>query len=363
MLFEAPIEEISEKVDKNVYIGKSIDVNVLNDLGAFIVKGLFSQEIVSLYRNFYLSGKNVNFIKTPPSQHLTEIIIKPDHKIWQVCEQPAFINTVRPLFNGNVGATYVRLLNKEGVTAKYEFPLHQDISYQTGFFDKYSVFVALTEISPENGGICVYPGTHNYGYLGATGHIKDPLPANFPKIKPHLSPGDALIMHSALWHFSPQNISGKTRLYLEIHIQNLEDPTTRIKICGSRKSAWVMHATAADLIVSNPNHNEDDKEIDRLFERYSFQKIKIEGLYFEIFDDESHIGSGVFCFKNENDEVLGAINEIVVGGCLTIGFHGTKTKTITEIVDIDVNKTWVVLKDIDGKKYRINGTVQKYTKI
>ena len=41
-------------------------------------------------------------------------------------------------------------------------------------------------------------------------------------------------MHSALWHESNENILKSDRIYLEIHIQNIDEPTTKYSILGTR---------------------------------------------------------------------------------------------------------------------------------
>jgi hypothetical protein len=47
--------------------------------------------------------------------------------------------------------------------------MHQDFSFQTGWPDKTSVFVALYLANADDGGMIFYPETHHYGYLGDAG--------------------------------------------------------------------------------------------------------------------------------------------------------------------------------------------------
>ena len=42
-------------------------------------------------------------------------------------------------------------------------------------------------------------------------------------------------MHSALWHESDKNFTKSNRIYLEIHIQNIDEPFTKYNIIGTRR--------------------------------------------------------------------------------------------------------------------------------
>ena len=80
----------------------------------------------------------------------------------------------------------------------------------------------------------VYPATHKFGYLGDAGEISKNISKKYLKICPDLKVGDVLVMHSALWHESDKNFTKSNRIYLEIHIQNIDEPTTKYNILGSR---------------------------------------------------------------------------------------------------------------------------------
>ena len=81
----------------------------------------------------------------------------------------------------------------------------------------------------------VYPSTHKFGYLGDAGQISRKITKNFKKICPDLEIGDVLIMHSSLWHESDKNFNMKDRIYLEIHIQDANEPSTKFIIIGKNK--------------------------------------------------------------------------------------------------------------------------------
>ena len=97
------------------------------------------------------------------------------------------------------------------------------------------MFISLTKNNNLNGGLIVYPSTHQFGYLGDVGEISSKITKNFIKICPNLEIGDVLIMHSSLWHESDENFEKKDRIYLEVHIQDANDPSTKFMIAGKRK--------------------------------------------------------------------------------------------------------------------------------
>jgi hypothetical protein len=92
------------------------------------------------------------------------------------------------------------------------------------------------------------------------------------------------------------------------------------------------------------------------------EKLKIEGLYFEIFEEGVSFGLGVFCCKNENDEVVGGMNEVVVGSYLVVGFHGQRSQKISEILDVCPRRTWIQLKTEDNKTLKVVSLAHKYDK-
>ena len=64
-----------------------------------------------------------------------------------------------------------------------------------GGFDRYSLFICLTDNNHLNGGMIVYPFTHKFGYLGDTGDFKTCYKKLFKKLS-DLKSGDVLVMHS-----------------------------------------------------------------------------------------------------------------------------------------------------------------------
>ncbi len=102
--------------------------------------------------------------------------------------------------------------------------LHQDSVYHVGMMRKWSAFVALSEVTRENGGLIVYPGTEKFGSLGDAGEIDRSLAEEFQPECPEMQPGDVLFMKSEMWHESGPHISGPDRILVDIIFQPATDP-------------------------------------------------------------------------------------------------------------------------------------------
>ena len=155
----------------------------------------------------------------------------------KIYKNPQLKKIVKGFFKGQVGSDFYRIVKKDFRNSSAVF-CHQDTGYQIGSFDRYSLFISLTDNNNLNGGMVVYPSTHKFGYLGDAGEISQTVTKNFLKVCPDLKAGDVLIMHSALWHESNKNFIKSNRIYFEIHIQNINDPTTKYNILGRRKKIF-----------------------------------------------------------------------------------------------------------------------------
>jgi ectoine hydroxylase-related dioxygenase (phytanoyl-CoA dioxygenase family) len=137
-----------------------------------------------------------------------------------------------------VGLGFVRLLSKSAESPSAVI-LHQDISYQYGDNEQYSIFLALSHCHNLNGGLSLYPGTHKMGYLGDAGELDSKvLPSDLFAVCPELNMGDALLMNSNTWHFSEAYTKGQERLMLEAHIIDGQSPYANYPLSGSCDSEW-----------------------------------------------------------------------------------------------------------------------------
>ncbi len=242
----APIEKLNQLVESKKFIGEVVDLDVLKFSGVFVLKNAFCKDTINKYAEIYFNGKGLDRV----ALHLTAVSFDDNHQLNQIAYEPEFIKAISNFFDGHVGSDGVRVVKKDKIDTKPVF-LHQDICYQIGGSERYSCFICLTDCMPENGSLSIYPGTQNFGYLGDAGEIGDILPAGYPKIVSNTQSGDIVIMHSAAWHESPANINLTDRVYLEVHIQDANDPTTKNIICGERTSEWSNLLSAEEIFINS----------------------------------------------------------------------------------------------------------------
>lgn len=239
---------VKKLIKQEKYFGNSVNHKFLDDLGFFVIKKGLSESTTNKYRNKflkYLDNKKLNKTK----KHPVEVKIEKINFFQNIYKDKQLKNLVKGFYNGQVGSDFFRIVKKDIINSSAVF-CHQDTGYQMGSFDRYSLFICLTDNNNLNGGMVLYPSTHKFGYLGDAGEISKNVTKKFQKVCPDLKAGDILIMHSALWHESDKNFIKKNRIYFEIHIQNLNDPNTKYNIIGKRKKI-LRQLPNTDMIFSN----------------------------------------------------------------------------------------------------------------
>jgi ectoine hydroxylase-related dioxygenase (phytanoyl-CoA dioxygenase family) len=157
----------------------------------------------------------------------------------------AHIQIAIEIVGENVGLYNHRFVIKDKFSKDSVF-LHQDSCYHIGFPNKFSFFTPITKSSPENGGMGFYLGTHQYGLLGDAGEINpDAFDDQWPIVHPIVNPGDLIIMHSCLWHFSSPYETGEDRVLADTILQSSSDPSTSNIIHGKIGSA--VHLSNKDV--------------------------------------------------------------------------------------------------------------------
>ncbi len=225
-------------VETKRYFGKTINHKILDELGFFILtKGFSSKSIQKYHDKFLKSLENKKLSKT--KKHPVEVKIEGIRFFEKIYKDHQLKNIVKGFYKGQVGSDFFRIVKKDNKNSSAVF-CHQDTGYQFGSYDRYSLFICLTDNNNLNGGMIVYPLTHKFGYLGDAGEISKNITKKYFKICPDLKVGDVLIMHSALWHESNKNILKSNRIYFEIHIQDINDINTKYNIIGKRKKIFKL---------------------------------------------------------------------------------------------------------------------------
>ncbi len=226
--------QVSQDLKDENFIGFKINHKVLNKLGFFVIKKAFKKNTIDEYKFKFINNQKKQIVKKTKN-HLVEVKIDKLSFFRKIYKNPQLKKIVKKFYNGNVGSDFLRIVKKDINNTKPVF-CHQDTGYQFGSFNRYSLFISLTENNNLNGGMTVYPSTHKFGYLGDVGEISKKITKNFVKICPSLESGDVLIMHSSLWHESEKNYKKIDRIYLEVHIQDADEPSTKFVITGKRNN-------------------------------------------------------------------------------------------------------------------------------
>lgn len=223
------LEELVPQVSAPVF-----DPEVFRQTGVFVVRNAVPEGVVrgwmqewkSFHASILKKGRDVN--RANPVS-LNEQL--PD-QLAHMYREPVFADTLKPLMGDHIALYNHRFVIKDGLSPNKVF-LHQDSCYHVGNLNKCSVFVPLSIVNKDNGGMTFHLGSHRLGVLGDAGEI-DPssFDIQWPTVTPDLAPGDFVIMNSHLWHESGPNVSGVDRIMADMIIQPADDPTGQELICG-----------------------------------------------------------------------------------------------------------------------------------
>jgi len=144
------------------------------------------------------------------------------------------------------------------------FPMHQDYHYFPFKNDSMmAIFLNLDDSGPENGGLCVYPGSHllgpqkdvsdspAYHYLD---DAKFPLSGATPL---HLKRGQVLVFSYLLVHGSPANTSTRERRMLLTQVYAAEDEPLSEQHRSAAQGMVLCGANlrrTADIAARNSGH-------------------------------------------------------------------------------------------------------------
>jgi hypothetical protein len=224
---------------------------VFDQTGIFVVRKAIPQDIIStwqsewneFYKSQLSSGRNVNkFNPVSLDEALPPILA-------EMYRNPAILNVVEQAFGPDIALFNQRFVIKDQHSRGPVF-LHQDSPYHLGWPTKASAFVALSQVTPENGGLVFYPGTHQFGYLGDAGEINaDIIGSDWPTISPSLDPGDLALMSSLTWHQSGPHVGGPDRILADIIYQPANDPSGNVLLRGEWRTEVFLNKSS---ILSQP---------------------------------------------------------------------------------------------------------------
>lgn len=201
--------------------------------GVIRVPGLFSAEKIEELRAALQHYSETVFPTLPPEDVVLEQDGKSVRNFWRMEKHDRYFETltrvpgvlalVGALVHGDPVAMAVESFNKPARVGS-AVPQHQDNAYFCySPPDALTVWIAVDEVTEENGPIHYVRGSHKGGLqphapsrvAGNSMGLAAPVACTDPYVG-LLAPGDALIHHSETIHYSAPNRSGRSRLGLLI---------------------------------------------------------------------------------------------------------------------------------------------------
>lgn len=222
---------------------------LFDDTGVLVFKNALPTDTVAGWRMAYDALSNPERVPEYNKVAVNDAALQP--VLHLIATHPVILDAVEQVFGPDIAMYNQRFIVKDKHARDAVF-LHQDTPYHVGWPTKLSAFVALSRVTPENGGLVLYPGTHKYGYLGDAGEInKNCLLHPIPHC-PELTQGDLVLMHSAMWHCSASNANGIDRVLADIIYQPANDPSGIELLRGEWKTPIRMTKEMRDnLFVSS----------------------------------------------------------------------------------------------------------------
>lgn len=239
-----PVDKLSKI--KNFLSSDDLNVEMFNEAGVYIVKGLLSHVVENKYSTIF---ENFSEYKSVKRNKFNPVVVNTTNtEMLNLAKEEFLLEKVKKIFGNNIGLYNFRLLVKDSNNTLPVF-LHNDICYHSGYINRISAFVALSNVNSSNGGLSFILGTHNFGLLGDAGEINiEVLQDGWPILQPDLMPGDVVFMHSSLWHLSGDNTSGEVRALADIHYQPANDPTTKEVLCGAWQTEYRFPLEVSDIL-------------------------------------------------------------------------------------------------------------------
>jgi hypothetical protein len=167
--------------------------------------------------------------------------------------------------------------------------VHQDWPYNIGDTRKTSIFIMLSKMNNENGGLIFYEGSHHYGPVS-----QGPLdPSRFPPMPemcPDVDCGDLIICDFLTWHYSNPSSNGGDRLMIQINYQPADDSSSAEVLAGVRSHDKVLtgrfdaaSTPSVELNCAVARKHFAARELDRAT-RFA------RGL---LYDDADHVGASI----------------------------------------------------------------------
>lgn len=264
------IRELLPKLDSELFSRE-----VFDQAGVFVVRKAIDADTIRVWQtvwaDFYAaelsSGRHVNkFNRVAVEESLPPVLAA-------IHQHKSLLDIAEQVFGPDIGLYNQRFVIKDQYSRDPVF-LHHDSPYHLGWPNKASAFVALSEVTPENGGLIFYPGTHQFGYLGDAGEINpDILQEGWPTISPYVEAGDVVLMNSLTWHRSGPHVGGPDRVIADIIYQPASDPSSNALLRGEwRTEIFLNHTSVSNRDIFRRSRTSRLTEMQALLDQLQSNK-------------------------------------------------------------------------------------------
>jgi Phytanoyl-CoA dioxygenase (PhyH) len=211
---------------KSQCTGSAFNREIYAQTGVYVVTGAFPTDAVgpwlSSWSDFYRTRLTERQVYRFNPVAVTE---EPPEDLKAIYRDSRLLDIAEQIFGADIALYNFRILIKDKHSRGPIFR-HHDLCYHMGYMNRASFFVPLSRANRGNGALSFILGTHHFGYLGDAGELLDAvLDPDWPILSPELSPGDLVVMHSALWHESGPHSQGEDRVMADICLQPASDPS------------------------------------------------------------------------------------------------------------------------------------------
>lgn len=259
----AKIRDLLPQIDSNEF-----SAQIFGSVGVFVVRAVIPDDVIALWRRAWREFYDAELSEGRKVNRFNPVAVDetPPAELAGIHRHPALLDIVEKAFGPDIALYNQRFVIKDRQSRGGVF-VHQDFPYHMGWPFKASMFVALSEVSPRNGGMIFYPGTHQFGYLGDAGEINPAiLGPDWPTVSPSLQPGDVLLMNSLTWHGSTPHVAGPDRVLVDIIYQPADDPSGIALLRGNWRTEIFLDRREPEIFVRSrvSRLGEMQREIDGL---------------------------------------------------------------------------------------------------
>ena len=160
------IEGLIARADMTV-----LSVSVYRALGVAILRKVISSPAIVAWQAAWQRFESENIAASRMVSPFNPVVLNEPvtGELAMIYKHPELLDIMEQIYP-DLGIFCQRFVIKDKQSRTPVF-FHQDYGYDVGWPEKTSLFLPLSAMTPENGGLAFLPGTHQLGYLGDVGEI------------------------------------------------------------------------------------------------------------------------------------------------------------------------------------------------